>query len=178
MLSLRPSTLSLASAGLALLTVTTVAGCGKSSSSSSATAPTSKSSSAGASASTAPSTEASTSGSKNGVPDPCSLLTTAEASSYLGGAATHGAAKASFRGVTCVWNAGTSYISVAVFKGKEFYSPAQQAPDAKKLSGVGDDAFVSQALAGAIKGDIVVVIGGYGSNDHFTEALKAAIGRV
>ncbi len=80
--------------------------------------------------------------------------------------------------MTCKWTAGTSFLSVSVYKGKEFYAPSQQAPGATKLTGVGDDAFVSQALAGAIKGDIVVVIGGYGSNDHFAEALKAAIGRV
>jgi hypothetical protein len=106
------------------------------------------------------------------------LLTDAEASSYVGGTATHGTSTSQLRGVSCKWTADTSYISVAVYKGKEFFSPAQQAPDGTALSGVGDQAFVSQALAGAIKGDIVVIISGFGSNDHFAEALRAAVARV
>jgi hypothetical protein len=172
---LRPSSrLRVSAAALVLLVAGAISSCGKSSSSSA-----SSSASPTAAASSAPTGSTSSSATKtSGTPDPCSLLTAAEASSYLGGTATHDTPKSEFRGVTCKWTADTSFLLVSVYKGKEFFSPQQQAPDGKTLSGVGDQAFVGQALAGAIKGDIVVVIGGFGANDHFEEALKAAVGRV
>ncbi len=111
-------------------------------------------------------------------PDPCTLVTDAEASQWLGGTATHGPAVSQFRGKDCKWTSGTNFLLVQVYVGKAFYSPQQQAPDGKSVSGIGDSAFVGQALAGAIKGDTVVIIGGMGANAHFADALKAAVSRV
>ena len=167
------SRLRVTAAALGLLVAAAISSCGKSSSSSA-----SSSASPTAAGSSAPTGTSSSASKTSGTPDPCSLLTAAEASSYLGGTATHDTPKSEFRGVTCKWTAGTSFLLVSVYKGKEFFSPKQQAPDGKTLSGVGDQAFVGQALAGAIKGDTVVVIGGFGASDHFEDALKAAVGRL
>jgi hypothetical protein len=112
-------------------------------------------------------------------PDPCTLLTDAEVSQWLGGAASHGPATSQFRGKDCKWTVDGNFLSVQVYVGKEFYAPKEQAPDGTSVSGIGDSAFTSQALAGAIKGDTVVIIGGMGAaNAHFADALRAAMNRV
>lgn len=112
-------------------------------------------------------------------PDPCTLLTDTEVGQWLGGTATHGPATSQFRGKDCKWTAGDSFLLVQVYVGKDFYSPKDQAPDGTSVSGIGDSAFVSQALGGAIKGDTVVIVGGMGSaNAHFGDALRAAMNRV
>lgn len=112
-------------------------------------------------------------------PDPCTLVTDAEVSQWLGGTATHGPATSQFRGKDCKWTAGNSFLLVQVYVGKEFYSPKEQAPDGTSVSGIGDSAFTSQALAGAIKGDTVVIVGGMGAaNAHFSDVLRAAMNRV
>jgi hypothetical protein len=111
-------------------------------------------------------------------PDPCTLVTDAEASQWLGGTATHDPAMSQFRGKQCKWTSGSNFLMVQVYVGRSFYAPQQQAPDGKSVSGIGDAAFTSEALAGAIKGDTVVIVGGYGANAHFEDALRAAVGRV
>jgi len=112
-------------------------------------------------------------------PDPCTLVTDAEVSQWLGATATHGPATSQFRGKDCKWTAGDSFLLLQVYVGKGFYSPKDQAPDGQSVSGIGDSAFVSQALGGAIKGDTVVIVGGMGSaNAHFADALRAAMNRV
>jgi hypothetical protein len=114
-----------------------------------------------------------------GGPDPCTLLTDGEASQWLGATATHGPAKSQFRGKDCKWTADGNFLLLQVYDGKSFYSPKELAPGGTSVSGVGDSAFTSEALAGAIKGNTVVIIGGTGSaNAHFTDALRAAMGRV
>jgi hypothetical protein len=110
-------------------------------------------------------------------PGPCSLLTDAQAGQILGGTATHGPAVSQFRGVTCTWRASASFVSVSVYHGREFFAPSQQAPDGKAVTGIGDEAFVSEALAGARKGDLVVVVGGYGAGGAagLEKALRLAV---
>jgi hypothetical protein len=104
-------------------------------------------------------------------------MTDVQASTILAGTATHDPAVSANRGVTCKWSAAGSFVSVSVYHGREFFSPSQQAPDGKSVSGIGDEAFVSQALAGARKGDLVIIVGGYSTAPNGLEdALRIAVG--
>jgi hypothetical protein len=99
-------------------------------------------------------------------PNPCELITAAQAQQILGKPATAQGPKSEFRGTDCHWSAsGGGSVLVQVYQGKEFYDPSLQGNKPQKLAGVGDDAFVddfgtTRTTVGFIKGDTVVFING------------------
>lgn len=100
-------------------------------------------------------------------PNPCTIVTAAEVQAILGAAATASGPKSENRGHTCTWHPGKgSSVLVRVFQGKQFYDPSMQAPKAKKLTGIGDDAYLddfgtTRGAVGSLKGDTAVFIDGF-----------------
>jgi hypothetical protein len=83
------------------------------------------------------------SGSESDGPNPCTIVSAADVQAVLGTTATPSGPKRENRGHQCTWHPGNgSSVLVQVYQGKEFYDPALQAPSAKKLSGIGDDAYL------------------------------------
>jgi hypothetical protein len=112
--------------------------------------------------------------------DPCTLLHDDEATALLHGAPTRSGPVARSRGVSCTWTAASgNLISVQVYSGRAFYAPDVQGPDARRLTGVGDDAFVDKGLGGAITGETVVFVDavGPGMQGGIETALRAAMSR-
>jgi hypothetical protein len=112
--------------------------------------------------------------------DPCTLLHDDEATALLRGAPTRSGPVAENRGTSCTWTtASGNLISVQVYTGRAFYAPDVQGPDARRLTGVGDDAFVDKGLGGAIAGQTVVFVDavGPGMQGGIETALRTAISR-
>jgi hypothetical protein len=112
--------------------------------------------------------------------DPCTLLHDDEATAILHGAPTRSGPVDRNRGTTCTWTtASGNLLAVHVYRGHEFYAPEIQAPDARKLPGVGDDAFVDKGVAAAITGENVVFVDavGPGTQAGVEAALRAAMSR-
>jgi hypothetical protein len=99
-------------------------------------------------------------------PNPCSLITDAQAQQILGGTATNDGPKSENRGTNCNWKTSNGgFVLVQVYEGKEFYDPQMQGNNPTKLPGVADDAFVddfgnTRTMVGFIKGNTVVFIDG------------------
>jgi hypothetical protein len=153
-----------AAAALALAAlITTGAACSSSSGKSAAKASGSTRAAADATrSSTAPAAAAQSTGSE---PNPCTIVTAAEVQAILGTAASPTGPTDENRGTQCKWDGNSSSLLVLVYHGKEFYSPEMQAPKAKKLTGIGDDAYLdafgtTRAGVGFLKGDIAVFIDG------------------
>jgi hypothetical protein len=155
----------------------------KDSSSSTTVAGTSSTTAAASTATTASSGGSTASGN---TPDPCSLITDAEATAILGGTVTRGSATSAFRGHDCKWtNAATAgNVLVQVYKGRAFYNPSVHGKTSD-LSGVGDEAFVTASgtttvTVGIRKGDTVVFITGFyvKSADAVTAAAKDAASKM
>jgi hypothetical protein len=119
-------------------------------------------------------------------PNPCTLVTAAEVKAILGVAAGTTGPTNENRGSDCKWSPGTGgSVLVQVFKGKEFYDPAVQAPQAKKLAGVGDTAYLdasgtTRVDVGFLKGDVAVFVDGFqvASSDAVVAAAKDAASKI
>lgn len=90
-------------------------------------------------------------------PGPCALLTSDEVTRLIGAARRSGPTE-KFRGSECAWQTGSVRLAVIVFSGSSFYAPDLQATKPKKLTGVGDEAFVSPGMAGARIGETVIFV--------------------
>jgi hypothetical protein len=119
-------------------------------------------------------------------PDPCTIVTAAEVQAILGTSATPTGPTSENRGHQCTWHPGNgSSVLVQVFRGKEFYDPSVQAPTAKKLAGIGDDAYfddfgTTRAAVGFLKGDTAVFIDGFDimSSSAVVAAARDAVTKV
>lgn len=104
--------------------------------------------------------------SSDDTPNPCTIVTAAEVQAITGTAATPAGPTNENRGSVCHWRPGNgAAVLVQVFRGKEFYDPSIQAPTAKKITGIGDDADVdafgtTRVGVGFLKGDVAVFIDG------------------
>lgn len=100
-------------------------------------------------------------------PNPCTIVSAADVQAILGTAAKPTGPTSENRGHQCTWHPGNgSSVLVQVFQGKEFYDPSMEAPKAKKLSGLGDDAYLddfgkTRTAVGFLKGDTAVFIDGF-----------------
>jgi hypothetical protein len=119
-------------------------------------------------------------------PNPCTIVTAAEVQAITGTAATPTGPTNENRGTVCHWRPGNgSSVLVQVFHGKAFYDPSMQAPSAKKLTGIGDDAYLDdfapmRAGVGFLKGDVAVFIDGLQitSSDAVVAAARDAASKV
>ncbi len=112
--------------------------------------------------------------------DPCTLLHDDEATALLHGAPTRSGPVERNRGTSCTWTTSSgNLISVQVYTGSAFYAPDMQGPDGRRLSGVGDDAFVDKGIGGAITGETVVFVDavGPGMQAGIETALRTAVAR-
>jgi len=122
----------------------------------------------------------------SGGPNPCTIVSAADVQAIAGAAATPSGPKHENRGDVCTWHPGNgTSVLVQVFQGKQFYDPSMQAPHAKKLSGIGDDAYLdafgtTRAAVGFLKGDTAVFIDGFDvtSPDAVVSAAKDAAAKV
>jgi hypothetical protein len=99
--------------------------------------------------------------------NPCEIVSAADVQAILGTTAKPSGPTSQNRGHQCTWDPGNgASVLVQVFQGKEFYDPSMQAPSAKKLSGIGDAAYLddfgtTRSAVGFLKGDIAVFIDGF-----------------
>lgn len=157
------------------------AACSSSSSSSSKSGASTSSTSAGSQVSGAGPVSA-----PSGGPNPCTIVSAADVTAITGSSATPSGPKSVNRGVNCTWHpANGGSLLVQVYQGKQFYDPSMQAPNAKKLSGIGDDAYLAdfaptRAEVGFLKGDTAVFIQGLSvtSSDAVVTAAKDAAANV
>jgi hypothetical protein len=100
----------------------------------------------------------------NDVPDPCGLVTQAEASAFLGGPAEHTASGDTSH--SCAWTTKTAHatvmLQVSVFTDPFFYR-GDRSKTAEKLAGIGDRAYfdaggIGGAQFGAQKGDKILLV--------------------
>ena len=119
-------------------------------------------------------------------PNPCTIVSAADVQAIAGAAVKPSGPEHKNRGDICTWNPGNgTSVLVQVFHGKEFYDPSMQAPKAKKLSGIGDDAYLddfgtTRTAVGFLKGDTAVFIDGFEikSSDAVVTAAKDAAAKI
>jgi Protein of unknown function (DUF3558) len=125
-------------------------------------------------------------GSDSDGPNPCTIVSAADITAITGAAATPAGPKRENRGRQCTWHPGNgASVLVQVYQGKQFYDPSMQAPSAKKLTGLGDDAYLddfgtTRTAVGFLKGDTAVFIDGFAikSSDAVVAAARDAVKNV
>jgi hypothetical protein len=118
--------------------------------------------------------------------NPCTLVSGDEVKAILGTTVAASGPTNANRGADCKWNLNTgASLLVQVYSGKTFYDPAVQAPQATKLTGIGDDAYLdasgtTRVDVGFLKGSTAVFIDGFqvASADAVTAAAKDAASKV
>jgi hypothetical protein len=110
------------------------------------------------------------------IPDPCELVTDAEASSLLGVDVGHGVGTEALRGRHCdwTWDEGSTggKLHVSVWHGQEFWSPSTFG--GMPVSGIGDEALQEAGLIQARVGDNVFQVFGYGLESDQIQAVAHA----
>ena len=89
-------------------------------------------------------------------PNTCELVGDQEAADLVGATVTRTGPEAQNRGLMCTWTADSGLLSAQVDQGSAFYAPDVQAPDARTLTGIADEAFVGDVIAGARSGETVL----------------------
>jgi hypothetical protein len=115
-------------------------------------------------------------------PDPCALVTDAQAAAFLGAQATRAGPAQSNGSTSCAWTTENgALLSVHVFSGRQYFPSGerQRYPGAHPVSGIGDEAFVSPDLAGVRVGDTVVFVDavGAGTDAALEDILRVVTGR-
>jgi hypothetical protein len=120
--------------------------------------------------------------------DPCSLITTAEASTVLGEQAKDGQPHAYQSTKQCQWDSANGSIAILVYIGgqkalwQSTYNTSKAAPKFKDVSGLGDAAFTTGFDLHILKGDDMYQIGVAGpftdNVDRATTVAKEALARV
>jgi hypothetical protein len=118
-----------------------------------------------------------------GTADPCTLLTTAEATTALGKPAKDGAPHSSQGTKQCQWDSADGSVAILVYLGgqkarwQQTHDQAKSAYSAKfsDVSGVGDGAFSNGFDLHILKGDDMYQIGVSGPfQDHVERAITVA----
>jgi hypothetical protein len=115
---------------------------------------------------TATTTKAPTGSSSGATADPCTLLSADQVSAVLGGAVDIKGPAETGGGRNCTFersDGSGAHVLVQVFKGAQYFSPAQQATAPEPIPGVGDASFLDSPdgqprMAGYRTGDTVVFL--------------------
>jgi hypothetical protein len=119
-------------------------------------------------------------GSAGGGVDPCSLITTAQASTVLGEPAKDGQPHAYLQTKQCEWDSADGSVAILVYIGgqkaawQNTLSGAKAAPKYQDVSGLGDAAFTTGFDLHILKGDDMYQIGVSGVTDPLGSATTVA----
>lgn len=121
-------------------------------------------------------------GGSGAAPDPCSLLTTDEASAILGQTAANGAPHSSTGTKQCEWDASAGSIAILIWIGgwrarwQDNHDTAKTAFPTKfaDVSGLGDAAYSNGIDLHILKGDDMYQIGVLGTSDAVAAATTVA----
>src|SRR5215467_2341196 len=97
--------------------------------------------------------------------DPCSLITTAQATSVLGEPAKNGAPHAYMQTKQCQWDSANGSVAILVYIGgqkaswQSTHDAAKAGPKFQDVSGLGDAAFTNGFDLHILKGDDMYQIG-------------------
>jgi hypothetical protein len=112
--------------------------------------------------------------------DPCSLITTAQASSVLGEQAKDGAPHAYQQTKQCQWDSANGSVAILVYIGgqkaswQSTHDAAKAGPKFQDVSGLGDAAFSNGFDLHILKGDDMYQIGVSGVADPLGSATTVA----